>query len=145
MFNKISPELNSNLEENACLFWLDAELNTSEHNQQVQKCLLLLNKNLKKFEHIKPCQDAIENYGNRNRIILIVSGRLGRELVPQINDLSQIASIYIYCHDKKVNEEWSCQFNKVSSVKRESQVFSTKFSLFFFFRSEKLLSIVIFY
>jgi len=123
MFNKISPELNSNLEENACLFWLDAEIHTSEHNQQVQKCLLLLNKNLKKFEHIKSCQDAIENYGNRNRIILIVSGRLGREIVPQVNDLSQIASIYIYCQDKKANEEWSSQFNKVSTIKRENKVF----------------------
>jgi hypothetical protein len=49
-----------------------------------------------------------------DRIILIVSGRLGQIIVPEIVQYRQITSIYVYCMNKEANEKWAKQFNKVS-------------------------------
>ncbi|CAF1353988.1 unnamed protein product [Rotaria sordida] len=47
---------------------------------------------------------------------MIVSGRLGREIVPSIHELRQVISIYVYCMDKKSHEQWACNFEKVKAV-----------------------------
>ncbi len=49
----------------------------------------------------------------QDRLILIVSGQLGRKLVPQIHHLRQLSSIYVFCMDKQANERWTRQFTKV--------------------------------
>ncbi|CAF0978523.1 unnamed protein product [Rotaria sp. Silwood1] len=51
-----------------------------------------------------------------DHIILIVSGRLGQIIVPKIAQLQQIILIYVYCQDKKANEQWGKQFSKVKDV-----------------------------
>ncbi|CAF1659939.1 unnamed protein product, partial [Didymodactylos carnosus] len=43
----------------------------------------------------------------REKIVLIVSGTYGRELVPCLHDLTQLNCIYVYCADNAHNEEWS--------------------------------------
>ncbi|CAF1394746.1 unnamed protein product [Adineta steineri] len=68
------------------------------------------------FHNIKQCQQYIEQTSQKNRLILIVSSRLGREIVPSIYKLRQVISIYIYCMDKKNNEQWALKFAKVKSV-----------------------------
>ena len=77
----------------------------------------------KKFRDVKECQQYIEQTTEKDRLILIVSGRLGREIVPLMHQLRQIISIYIYCMDKQANEQWSTKFPKVTQ---------TKFNLIFF-------------
>ncbi|CAF5136485.1 unnamed protein product, partial [Rotaria sp. Silwood1] len=44
--------------------------------------------------------------------ILIVSGRMGRIVVPEMQTLRQVSSIYVYCYDKAANEKWSRSFSK---------------------------------
>ena len=68
---------------------------------------------LKKFQDVKQCQNFIGERSKNERITMIVSGRFGREIVPSIHKLRQVISIYVYCMDKKANEEWSCKFAKV--------------------------------
>jgi hypothetical protein len=68
---------------------------------------------LKKFEDVRECQQYIEQRSNSDRLILIVSGQLGREIVPLIDNLRQILSIYVYCIGKKSNEQWTLKFAKV--------------------------------
>ena len=38
--------------------------------------------------------------------------RLGQIIVPKIVKYRQIASIYVYCMDKKANEQWAKQFQQ---------------------------------
>lgn len=64
------------------------------------------------FGNHEECQKYIEQRSNY-RLILITSGRSGRELVPRIHQLTQVASIYVFCMDETSNKKWACQFSKV--------------------------------
>ncbi len=92
------------------LIWLDA--NPQEGRDSEQKLRSIINR-LNKFQTVKQCQEYIENRTEKDRLILITSGQLGRELVPAIHHFRQITSIYVYCMDKKENEKWASKFIKV--------------------------------
>ncbi|CAF5160798.1 unnamed protein product, partial [Rotaria sp. Silwood1] len=47
---------------------------------------------------------------------MIVSGRLGREIVPSIYELRQVISIYVYFTDKESNKKWADKFAKIKAV-----------------------------
>ncbi|CAF2639113.1 unnamed protein product [Rotaria sp. Silwood2] len=116
MNNKVvSLKINENLEQ-YCLIWLDATVNSSEDNIKAQKQLRKSINNLLTFEDDKQCLQHIHSISKNDRIILIVSGRLSRVIVPKIAQLEQIISIYVYCQDKKANEQWAKQFSKVKDV-----------------------------
>ncbi|CAF4106934.1 unnamed protein product, partial [Rotaria sordida] len=64
----------------------------------------------------KTCQEYIKKQSQKAQLIMIVSGRLGREIVPSIHELRQVISIYVYCMDKKSHEQWARNFEKVKAV-----------------------------
>jgi hypothetical protein len=94
------------------LIWLDSAANNAV-NEYIQEKLRSFINHLKKFNNKNACQKYIEQRRKEDRLVIIVSGRFGREIVPDIHDLREILSIYVYCMDKKLNEEWACQFSKV--------------------------------
>ncbi|CAF4869195.1 unnamed protein product, partial [Rotaria sp. Silwood2] len=47
---------------------------------------------------------------------MIVSGQLGKEIVPAVQNLQQVTSIYVYCMNKEINEQWANRFAKVKAV-----------------------------
>jgi hypothetical protein len=95
------------------LVWLDAKGNTTEENKTVQQTLRQIINRLKIFDNRKSCKRYILSISSQDRHVLIVSGGYGRQLVPQIHNLSQPSSIYVYCMDKKANEQWTKNFSKV--------------------------------
>lgn len=95
------------------LIWLDFNENTKETRDIEQKLRPHVISHLKKFEDLKLCHKYIEQRSQLERIILIVSGYYGREIVPLIHHLEHVVSIYVYCMDKKGNEQWACKFPKV--------------------------------
>jgi plasmid stabilization system protein ParE len=109
--NNDSPDDNL---ETFGLLWLDANVDTSEENRQAQKQLRHIINHLKIFDNQNLCQQYILSVSSQNRLILIVSGRLGQEIVPHIHHLRQISSIYVYCRDKETNEKWAKHFPKVT-------------------------------
>jgi len=110
--NKICPEKEDNSEKFS-LYWLDAEVNGSDDNKKAQEQLRSINNHLKTFDDLFKCQETIQSLHEQDRVILIVSGRLGRQILPQIHQFPQLSSIYVYCMDKQSNEEWARQFPKV--------------------------------
>jgi len=99
--------------EISSLVWLDASVNSSKENINVQQQLRTLIKHLKTFDNSNDCLQYIRNISKQSQIILIVSGHLGREIVPCIHRLKQIACIYVYCMDKEKNEKWAQKYPKV--------------------------------
>jgi len=99
--------------ETVSLLWLDADVNTTEENRLTQLELRQIINHLKTFDDQQQCHQHILSIPVQDRVILVVSGRLGRQLVPQIHHLRQISSIYIYCMDKEGNERWAKDFTKV--------------------------------
>jgi DNA-directed RNA polymerase specialized sigma subunit len=112
MSSKIYPEIEDHL-ETFLLYWLDTEVNKSDDNITGQKQIRSIIKHLQTFDDQDQCQQTIKSLDEQNRLILIVSGRIGRELVPQIHQLRQISSIYVYCQDKSLHEAWATNFFKV--------------------------------
>jgi hypothetical protein len=102
---------NQNLEI-FCLIWLDAVQDLKEIKKTERKLRSIIN-SLKRFQDVKQCQQYIEQTSQKDRLVLVVSGRFGREIVPIIHKYRQIISIYVYCMDRESNEEWSREFVKV--------------------------------
>ena len=95
-----------------CLIWLDA--NTHESRNTEQKLRSIINQ-LKKFHDVDQCEKFIQSTSSQDRLIFIVSGQLGRNILPKIHHFRQVTSIYIYCMDKKNNQHWS-SYAKVKKV-----------------------------
>jgi tetratricopeptide (TPR) repeat protein len=102
--------------ETFSLIWLDASVNDAQENLDAQQQLRTSINFLKTFEDGDVCEKYIRTTAKDDRIVLIISGRLGQIIVPRIHSLRQIISIYVYCKDKKRNEAWANQFKKIKGV-----------------------------
>ncbi|CAF3709178.1 unnamed protein product [Rotaria sp. Silwood1] len=98
-----------------CLIWLDANISVEENRDTEQRLRSIIN-NLIKFQDVNQCQKYIEERSHKDRLIMIVSGQAGREIVPSIHKLQQVVSIYVYCMDKNKHEQWARTFAKVKAV-----------------------------
>ncbi|CAF1464109.1 unnamed protein product [Adineta steineri] len=98
-----------------CLLWLDASSTTKEGRDTEPKLRSIIN-HLKKFHDTAQCQKYIHERSTKERVVMIVSGRLGREIVPSIHHLRQVISIYVYCMDKEGNEKWARNYKKIKAV-----------------------------
>lgn len=98
--------------ESFALLWLDAQVDSSRENQEAQKQLRNIINHLKTFNDEFQCEQYISTISPQDRVVLIVSGQLGRTIVPRIHHFRHIISIYIYCRDKQTHEKWSQHFKK---------------------------------
>ncbi|CAF3711166.1 unnamed protein product [Adineta steineri] len=98
------------------LVWLDASVNTGQENINVQQQLRTLIHQLKTFDNTRDCLEYIRHISKTDRIILIVSGRLGQEIVPRIHRLRQVSIIYVYCMNKEKNSKWARKYSKIKNV-----------------------------
>jgi len=94
------------------ILWLDSEANNSEENLMTQQELFNKFNNVEIYEDEHICQQFIRSQPKQS-VVLIVSGRLSRQIVPAIDSLEQTSAIYIYCMNKNNHEEWSKGFTKV--------------------------------
>lgn len=103
---------NNNLEV-FYLVWLDTFINKSKENLDSQQQIQSIINDIRIFENIEDCEKYFHEISKDDRICFIVNGRLGQEIVPRIHHYQQIFSMYVYCMDKKTNEEWAKNFPKV--------------------------------
>lgn len=94
------------------LIWLDATATDEETKKSEERLRSIIN-HLTRFADIEECQEYIEQQSQKDRLILIVSGQMGQEIVPAIHKLRQVISIYIYCMNEKKHKEWASKFKKV--------------------------------
>ncbi|CAF2075378.1 unnamed protein product [Rotaria magnacalcarata] len=111
--DKIDTNVEDDRLESFRLIWLDA--NPKETRDTEQKLRSVINY-LIKFQDVKHCQKYIEQRSQKDRIVMIVSGQLGREIVPSIHKIRQIISIYVYCMNKIGNKPWADKYAKVKAV-----------------------------
>ncbi|CAF4442377.1 unnamed protein product, partial [Rotaria sp. Silwood2] len=99
----------------SCIIWLDANVNTNERRSAEQKLASIV-KHFEKFQDKEQCQKYIEEQSEKDRLVMIVSGQLGKEIVPSVHNLQQVMSIYVYCMNKEINKQWASRFIKVKGV-----------------------------
>jgi hypothetical protein len=106
--------------ESLSLIWLDATVDNSKENIDVQKQLRSIINYLRTFHDMVECENHIRSVPDGDRMLFIVSGGLGRDIVPRIHKLRQILSIYVFCYDRKQHEEWTQKYTKVILLLRIS-------------------------
>ena len=92
--------------------WLDSNVDSNADNKSIQDQLRQVFNRLHLCVNTGACEKQIRETRNE-RIILIVSGTFGREIVPRIHDLPQLVVFYVFCQDRKRNELWANQHPKV--------------------------------
>ncbi|CAF4613626.1 unnamed protein product [Rotaria socialis] len=115
--SSIVPANNQNVEIFS-LIWLDQYVE-SQYIQNAENKLRSNINLIKKFLDVKKCQQYVEDLSPADRVVMIVSGGLGQQIVPSIHKLRQVISIYVYCMNKERNKRWSKYFTKVKGVINE--------------------------
>ena len=102
--------------QNFLLVWLDA--NIDELKADFKHSLELLRNIVATIYTFKDVEECIKflNEINQEKIFIIVSGALGRQVVPDFENMPQVQAIYIFCGNKAVHEEWACKIPKVNGV-----------------------------
>ncbi|CAF3265969.1 unnamed protein product [Rotaria socialis] len=108
------PATNNNA-PTSVLMWLDPTVNNVE-NSDAQKKLATIYTSFKKFQSVEDCEDAIRQLTGLSRVILIVSGGYGKDLVPRIHDLQQVSSIYVFCLQQEKYIELAKQYDKIKAI-----------------------------
>ena len=103
--------------ETFILVWLDRLVNISQENIDTKILLRKTINHLKTFEDSAKCIEYIRSL-SREKVVLIVSGRFGHEVVPVIHRFPQLVAVYVYCSDKKRNEALAKKFMKVTKKKQ---------------------------
>lgn len=98
------------------LVWLDASVNTSQENIQIRTQLEQLEAEFKGFQKLEECEFFIQQNKTNCRIVLIVSGQFGRQIINKIHDLSQLVAIFVFCGNKVENEKWAKNYKKINAV-----------------------------
>lgn len=104
----------TNFESFACL-WLDEKVNSTKDNRDTQQELRQIINHLVTFDNGGECEQYIQQI-TQEKVILIVSGSLGRQTVPQLHSLPQFLACYVFCQDKKANQQWANKYHKVQSI-----------------------------
>ncbi|UJR12819.1 hypothetical protein I4U23_016993 [Adineta vaga] len=107
-------EVEENLEYYT-LIWCGKSVNSTEENRRTKVEFRKIINFLKTFETNEECRTYIERSVDE-KIVLIISGNLGQDLVPEIHYLEQIVAVYIYCENIKDHIEWSATYGKVKAV-----------------------------
>jgi hypothetical protein len=97
------------------LIWVDGMVDSTEENRQIQKKLRSIVNYLKTFDNWDQFEHFIKNKINdkHEKIILILSGKLGQQFIQNIHHLRQIISIFIFCGNKQINQRWAQNYKKV--------------------------------
>ncbi|CAF1524334.1 unnamed protein product [Adineta ricciae] len=95
--------------------WLDSSVDSTEENRNIQKKLRQIIENLRMFENADICEKYLRKT-TKESLILIVSGTFGRQILPSVHNLPQLISFYVFCQDKKGNEQWAKKYSKLSCV-----------------------------
>jgi len=109
------PLSNTPNDINRSIVWLDASVNSTQENVNVQEMLRTPTNYLKIYTDDNECENYIRSTSKGHRIILIVGGRSGQLIVPRIHQFIQVSAIFVYCMDRR-NEEWTKIYKKVRKM-----------------------------
>ena len=105
--------------QNFLLVWLDANFNEADNDfKQSLECLRSVVAAIKTFTDAKECVKFLDQI-KQEKVFMIVSGSLGRQVVRDIENMPQLEYIYVLCRNKSSNEQWASKITKVKGVYTE--------------------------
>ena len=102
--------------QNYQLVWVEA--NVSSSNEDYQQTLENLRSNVNSVTVFAEPEESVTFLQGIHveKVFLVVSGYLGRDLVPRIHAMTQIDAIYIFCGETNLHKEWVKKWPKVKGV-----------------------------
>jgi tetratricopeptide (TPR) repeat protein len=102
--------------QNVFLVWLDNNIdNTSADCRNTINQLRCAVNTINTFTDGEECIQFIENITD-NKACMIISGALGKDIVPRVHSMSQVDSIFIFCDNKNYHEQWAKEWSKIKGV-----------------------------
>ncbi|CAF1319777.1 unnamed protein product [Didymodactylos carnosus] len=104
--------------ETFTLVWLDTNVKKERDNNDMQKKLRAIISFLIIFEDFDQCQTYINKHdkSKENKLVLIVSGTYGLQIIEYVHALQSVKAIYVYCMDKIKHEQWAQKYEKIKAV-----------------------------
>ncbi|CAF4142231.1 unnamed protein product, partial [Adineta steineri] len=102
--------------QNVLLIWLDNNIN--ENNADCSNTIKQLKRvvnNINTFTNGDQCVEFIQTINN-NKVCMIVSGSLGKHIVPHVHDMSQVDTIFIFCNNQEWHKQWTKEWPKIKGV-----------------------------
>lgn len=106
----------NNIVQNFVLIWLDA--NIDESSEDYKNSIKHLRRTVHTIETFQNTTECVENISKlqNERAFLIVSGALCKTFVPEIHNILQLHSIYVFCHKRENYETWAKDWSKIKGV-----------------------------
>ena len=110
------PPRTRKLIQNFLFVWLDANLDesTADFKNSLERLRNVV-ASIITFQDVKECINFL-NEMSQERVFVIVSGAFGQQVVPDLEDMPQVQSVYIFCGNKAIHEEWASKMPKVKGV-----------------------------
>ncbi|CAF3069700.1 unnamed protein product [Rotaria sp. Silwood2] len=112
----VLPKPERRVPQNFLLIWLDANLNKSDEDlkRSLQK-IQYLGASITTFTDADECIDFL-SANKKEKVFMIVSGSLGQHVIPKIHAWPQLDSVYVFCSNQSIHEEWARAISKVKGV-----------------------------
>ncbi|CAF2783696.1 unnamed protein product [Rotaria sp. Silwood2] len=102
--------------QNFILVWLNSNIDefNDDFRNSITKLRRIVNR-IDRFTDVNQCADFLTKI-EKEKIFIIVSGSLGQSAVPDIHDMPQVDSIYVFCEDRSKHSQWAENWTKVKGV-----------------------------
>ena len=102
--------------QNYLLIWADDKIEvTSKSHQQALERLRNVVNDLTVFTAVDTCATFLQGI-TKEKVFVIVSDRLGRELLPRIHPMVQLDTIYISSNNRSRCEKWTKDWCKIKGI-----------------------------
>ena len=103
--------------QNVLLIWLDANIDV-DNSKDCRNVVLQLQRVVSSVKTFTD-GDRFKSFlleMNGEKVCMIISGSLGKQIVPLVHDLSQVDCIFILCGNKTQHEQWVKEWPKIKGV-----------------------------
>ncbi|CAF1228624.1 unnamed protein product [Rotaria sordida] len=102
--------------QNFLLVWLDANVDESKEDFQTSlKHLRRIVASITTFTDAQQCFDYLSGI-TKEKAFMIVSGSLGQKIVPEMETMPQLESVYVFCGNQSYHEQWANKIPKIKGV-----------------------------
>ncbi|CAF0895902.1 unnamed protein product [Adineta steineri] len=111
-----NQRINRQRMQNVLLIWLDNNINENnvDYNNTIKQLKHVVN-NVNTFTDGDQCVKFIQTITN-NKVCMIVSGSLGKHIVPRVHDMFQVDTILIFCNNQEWDKQWTKEWPKIIGV-----------------------------
>ncbi|CAF0822971.1 unnamed protein product [Adineta steineri] len=102
--------------QNVLLIWLDSNIDETDDDCQntITKLRSVVN-DVNRYTNGDKCLEFIQTVVDK-KVCMIISGSLGQQIMPRAHNMSQVDSIFIFCGNKKLHEQWAKDWPKIKGV-----------------------------